>query len=407
VPALNLAVSLVVAVIVSVLVTPVVAIAAVRLGVVDQPNQRKVNRRRDMPLLGGLAVAAGATAGLAALTLRSPDIVAGLDGVWGILVGGSIMLVIGVVDDRFGLGALQKLSAQILAAGVAYAAGFAILAFREPVSGTEFELPIWLSVAVTTVWIVGVTNAINLIDGLDGLAAGLSAIVAATLSFVCFQAGQFTGLVFGLCLVGGLIGFLPYNFPPAKIFLGDTGALFIGYLLSLIAIEGYEGGYRKASVLAFVVPLLALAVPLLDTALSIFRRMRSGRRIFDADRMHMHHRLLHLNEGSQPRAVLFLYLLTACFCIIAVSFTRLKDLAASALLLAAVVVLTVRLLHNVGILSTDDDEQDDDVQDGVVRDGVVRDGVVQNEEAADEGSEASQPEPAGNSTFDSVTSRES
>jgi UDP-GlcNAc:undecaprenyl-phosphate GlcNAc-1-phosphate transferase len=355
VSALNVAISLVVAVMVSVVATPVVAIAALRLGAVDRPNKRKVSRRQDMPLLGGMAVAAGATAGLLTFVLRSPGYITGLDGVWGILIGGSIMLVMGAVDDRYGLSAFQKLSVQLLAAGVAYAAGFSILMFREPISGLEFELPFWLSLTVSVVWIVAVTNAINLIDGLDGLATGLSAIVAATLSFVCFQAGQYTGVIFGVCLVGGLLGFLPYNFPPARIFLGDTGALFIGFALSLIAIEGYEGGFRKASVLAFVVPLLALAVPLLDTLLSILRRVRSGKGIFDADRMHMHHRVLRLNEGSQPRAVLFLYLLTACFCIIAVSFTRLKDLAASTLLLAAVVLLTVRLLRNVGILSTDEE----------------------------------------------------
>jgi len=392
VSALNVAVSLVVAVMVSVLATPVVALAALRLGVVDQPNRRKVSRRSDMPLLGGLAVAAGATAGLVTFTLRSPGFVAGLDGVWGILVGGSIMLLIGAVDDRFGLGALQKLSVQILAASVAYAAGFTILMFREPLSGIEFELPFWLSVSVTLVWIIAVTNAINLIDGLDGLAAGLSAIVAATLAYVCFQAGQHTGVIFGVCLVGGLLGFLPYNFPPARIFMGDTGALFVGFSLSLIAIEGYEGGFRKASVLAFVVPVLALAVPLLDTTLSIFRRMRSGKRIFDADRMHMHHRLLHLNEGSQSRAVLFLYLLTSCFCVIAVSFTRLKDLAASVLLLAAVVVLTVRLLRNVGILATEEEEETF---------------LTSAAEAQDEESESSRREPAETTAFDSLSSRKS
>jgi UDP-GlcNAc:undecaprenyl-phosphate GlcNAc-1-phosphate transferase len=374
----------------SVLATPAVAIAALRLGVIDRPNQRKVSRRKDMPLMGGLAVATGATAGLVTFTLRSPEFVAGLDGVWGILVGGAMMLAIGAVDDRFGLSALQKLSVQIVAAGIAYWAGFAILMFREPLSGVEFELPLWLSLGVTLGWIVAVTNAINLIDGLDGLAAGLSAIVAATLAYVCFQAGQMTGLIFGVCLVGGLVGFLPYNFPPAKIFLGDTGALFVGFSLSLIAIEGYEGGFRKASVLAFVVPLLALAVPLLDTSLSILRRMRSGKRIFDADRMHMHHRLLHLNEGSQSRAVLFLYLLTTCFCIIAVSFTRLKDLAASLLLLAAVVFLTIRLLRNVGILATEEEEEAEKLEAAATGAGGVSSGQESEEDSA----------------FDSVPSRD-
>ena len=155
----------------------------------------------------------------------------------------------------------------------------------------------------------------------------------------------------GIVLAGSLLGFLPFNFPPARIFLGDTGALFIGYALSLVALEGYLGGYRKASLMAFLVPMLALAVPLLDTLLSIVRRARAGQKIFSADRQHMHHRLLE-SEGSDRAAVLALYFLTACFCVIAVSFTKLEGYAAF-VFLAAVVVLTVRLMRNLGVHSMD------------------------------------------------------
>jgi UDP-GlcNAc:undecaprenyl-phosphate GlcNAc-1-phosphate transferase len=149
-------------------------------------------------------------------------------------------------------------------------------------------------------------------------------------------------VVVGTTFVGALLGFLPHNFLPARIFLGDTGALFIGYVLSLLAIEGY----RQGSVLTFVVPILALAVPIMDVALSVLRRLRRHTAVMQADRAHMHHKLLE-SEGSQRAAVLALYFLTACFCVIALSFTRLQGYASLAFL-AAVLALTFRLLRNLG-----------------------------------------------------------
>ena len=146
-------------------------------------------------------------------------------------------------------------------------------------------------------------------------------------------------------MVGALIGFLPFNFPPARIFLGDTGSLFIGFVLSLLALEGY----RRVSLLTFVVPLLALAVPILDTSLSIIRRVRLRTNPFRADRKHMHHRLLE-TRGSPRAAVLQFYFLTFCFCLIAAAFTNISGYPA-ALFLVAVVVLTLRLLRNLGALS--------------------------------------------------------
>jgi UDP-GlcNAc:undecaprenyl-phosphate GlcNAc-1-phosphate transferase len=201
--------------------------------------------------------------------------------------------------------------------------------------------------SVSLLWIVGVTNAMNLIDGLDGLSSGLGAIIAATLAIICWQAGQWTGVVIGLALFGALIGYLPYNFPPARIFLGDTGSLLIGFGLSLLALEGY----RKAAFLAFIVPMLALAIPLLDTLLSIVRRLRSKRNVFAADQLHMHHRLLR-REGSHKNAVLMLYFLTGCFCMIAISFSQIDGWLAF-VYLVAVVAVTIRLLRNLDAFSLD------------------------------------------------------
>jgi len=329
----------------SALVTPLVARMARASGITDSPNERKVHVRADMPLLGGLAVAAGVSVGIA-VGLVMVGAAVSTDRIPGGIAGAFALLALGVYDDRVGLGALPKLSVQIAAAAVAFHYGFRIDHIREPFSAHFFELPIWLSFAATTLWIVAVTNATNLIDGLDGLATGLGAIIAATLTLICWQVGEMAGVLGGVALVGALLGFLPYNFYPARIFLGDTGSLFIGFTLALLSLEGYH----KTELLTFVVPPMALAVPLLDTGVSVLRRLRAGRPIFGADRLHMHHRLLH-SEGSHRKAVLALYFLTACFCVLAVSLTQLQGYWAVFLLLA-VGLLTVRLLKNLGVLSS-------------------------------------------------------
>lgn len=340
---------LVVAAVIAALATPIVGRTARAFGIVDRPEERRVNRRPGIPLLGGIAVALGFCVGLAAALILTSAQVVYRGHLEGLLLGSAILLVLGALDDRFPLAPWPKLGVQILAAGIAIFYGFRIDHFTDPISRSVWWLStpaIWI---VTTLWIVAITNALNLIDGLDGLAAGVGAIIAATLTWISWQAGQPVGVVVGAAFVGALLGFLPFNFAPARIFLGDTGALLIGYVLALLALEGY----RKISVLTFLVPLLALAVPLMDTALSILRRIRRRSSILSADRLHMHHQLLE-TEGSQRAAVLSLYFLTACFCVIALSFTNLDGMAA-VLFLALVVVLTVRLLRNLGFLRYDSD----------------------------------------------------
>lgn len=330
--------------------TPMASRLARFFDVVDRPNERKVNRRQGIPLLGGLAVALGTWVGIAvAILVERPGPVVP-DRLEGFLLGATMLLLVGAMDDRFGLGAWLKFGVQVVAAGAAIHYGFVIPHLTEPISRTVLEMPPWVAWAITGMWIVGVTNAVNLIDGLDGLATGLGAIISATLVIICWQADQATGVVVGAALMGSLLGFLPFNFPPGRIFLGDTGAYFIGYSLALLALEGS----RQPAILTFVVPLLALAVPLLDTALSVFRRLRERRPVFSADRAHMHHRLLEF-EGSDRDAVLSLYFLTSCFCVIAVSFTRLQGLAAI-VFLGAVGLLTLRLLRNLRVLGSDGDD---------------------------------------------------
>ena len=324
--------------------TPFVGRLARALGAVDEPTERSVSLRPGIPLLGGLAVAAGRAVGLAVAAARVEGFVA-TRRLGGVLLGALLVLGLGVWDDRRGLGATAKFGVQTLAAVLVVGAGMRIAYVTDPLTGTPLTLAPWLGWLVSVLWIVGVTNAINLIDGLDGLATGVGAIICATLTLIAWQGGHVFGVCLGLGLLGGLIGFLPWNFPPARIFLGDTGSLFIGFGLAVQALEGY----RQAVLLPFIVPVLALGVPILDTLLSIFRRLRLHAPIFSADRLHMHHRLLE-SRGSTRAAVLQFYFLTACFGLIALSFTQLRG-SVAVVCLAAVVLLTLRMLSNLGALS--------------------------------------------------------
>jgi UDP-GlcNAc:undecaprenyl-phosphate GlcNAc-1-phosphate transferase len=333
---------------VSAMTTPIASRLARQLDIIDRPNDRKVNLRADIPLLGGLAVGMGFFVACALVVLQSAKATLYHGHIEGVLVGGAILMAVGAFDDRFALSWKPKLGAQLLAAWVAIYYGFRIEHFTEPFELNRWEFHPAVMFVVTTIWIVAITNAMNLLDGLDGLATGVGAIVGATLTYICWEAGQTFGFMVGLALVGALLGFLPFNFSPARIFLGDTGAVLTGYSLSILALEGYA----KATLLTFVVPILALAVPIIDTGLSIVRRALRGRPIFDPDKAHIHHRML-ASAGTHRDAVLSIYFLTGCFCVIAVSFTRL-DGPAAVLFLGLVVILTVRLLRNLGFLSTED-----------------------------------------------------
>lgn len=337
----------IVALAVAALSTPLAMRLAHATKAVDRPNERKVNRRADIPLLGGLAVALGLFVGLA-VAVQVMDLPRSKGHLEAYLVAGTLILALGALDDRYSLNALPKLAVQIAAAAVAIAFGFQIDHLTDPVSHAVWTFPTWLVWLVTTLWIVGVTNAMNLIDGLDGLCTGVALIITVTLAYIAWQNGLHEGQAVAFALAGALVGFLLWNFPPAKIFLGDTGALFIGYCLSLLALEGYQ----KVTVLTFIVPVLVLAVPIIDTLLSILRRLLRRANPLSADRLHLHHRLLE-SEGSDRKAVLSIYFLTSCFCVIAVSFTRLEGWAAL-VFLAAVAILTLRLLRNLGFFDTGD-----------------------------------------------------
>ncbi|UCE87845.1 MAG: undecaprenyl/decaprenyl-phosphate alpha-N-acetylglucosaminyl 1-phosphate transferase [Deltaproteobacteria bacterium] len=326
--------------------TPLVARLALSLGVVDRPDARKINRRPDIPLLGGLAVAAGFVLGIVAALATVPvDFALGRELV-GLVAGGSILIAVGIVDDRRGLSAGPKLGAQVAAAAVAIAFGYEIEYVRIPVTLETFWFPPAISWPLTALFIVGVTNSLNLLDGMDGISTGVGLIIAATLTSLCLFGGGNGGVLMGAAFSGALLGFLPFNYPPARIFLGDTGALFIGFTLSLLALESY----RQAVFVPFIVPLLALSVPMIDTSLSILRRVRGRRRIFAADRHHMHHRMLEI-FGSQRAAAHQMYGITFIFCLISFFITRLRGYW-FLLYLSLIVLLTLKMVHNFGLFGT-------------------------------------------------------
>jgi UDP-GlcNAc:undecaprenyl-phosphate GlcNAc-1-phosphate transferase len=331
-------------------VTPVVGRLAVAWGVVDQPGKRKINRRPNIPLLGGIAIALGFGLGIATSLALGPSVPVPGRRLMGLFAGGSMLIAVGIADDRWGLSAAPKLGAQVAAAAVAIAFGFHIEYVRIPVTLTTFWFSPEVSWLVTALFIVGVTNSLNLLDGMDGISTGVALIIAATLTSLCALGDGGVGVLVGAAFTGALLGFFPFNYPPGRIFLGDTGALFIGFTLSLLALESY----RQAVFVPFIVPLLALSVPIIDTSLSVLRRVRGRRRIFAADRQHMHHRMLEI-FGSQRAAAHQMYGITVIFCLIAIFITRLRGYW-FLLYLLLIIFLTLKLIHNFGLFDTERSE---------------------------------------------------
>lgn len=275
---------------------------AYRVGHVDQPDARKVHTT-PIPRLGGIAIFAGFMLGLGLLELLVPGELFALEGpLRGVLAGGILMFAVGVLDDLKPLNAKLKFGLQILAAVVAFYLGVRIEFISNPWGGMFF-LQGLLPLMITVFWLVGITNTINLIDGLDGLAGGVSLIAAGTIGVIAMQTNQLVPGLLALVLAGSTIGFLRYNFNPAKIFMGDGGALFLGFTLAAIAITGV---LKLIVAMAFALPLLILGVPILDTAFAIVRRLYHRKPIFSPDRGHLHHRLLDAGL-DQRRAVVVIY----------------------------------------------------------------------------------------------------
>jgi UDP-GlcNAc:undecaprenyl-phosphate GlcNAc-1-phosphate transferase len=327
----------------SLLLTPVARRLALGLGAVGTTGGRNVHARV-IPRLGGVALTAGWSISVLIFLLLGEFPTAEPPGLQllAVVLGGLILCVTGAVDDIRGLRAVHKLTAQVLVAVLAYACGFRIDAIALPLMGPlsmgVFALP------VTVIWIVGITNAVNLIDGLDGLAAGVCFFAALTSFVVAYLSGNGFVALLMAALMGVLAGFLFFNFNPARIFMGDSGSYFLGYVLASLSLTGAL--QQKASTaVSLLVPMIALGLPIFDTLLAMLRRFLERRSMFSADRGHIHHRLLDLGL-THRRAVIVLYGVCVVFTAsaIAVSLGRTWQTGVALLSVSIVLVGLVRFV---------------------------------------------------------------
>ena len=304
-----------IALFVALIATPAVIVLAAKTGAMDAPDARKVHKG-PMPRIGGLAIYCGFMAAILAM-LNFADLTQEIaNGVIGLLLGGTLIVIIGLIDDYKNLPAKVKLLGQILAACVVVYFDVRIDVITDPFG--DYLYLEYLAVPATVFWIVGLTNTVNLIDGLDGLAAGVSTIASITIMLVALQEDVMIVALFTAALAGAALGFLRYNFNPAKIFMGDTGSMFLGFILAGISVIG---AVKCTATIALIVPILALGLPIMDTTFAIIRRYRGGVPIFKPDKGHLHHRLLDLGF-SQRQAVLLMYVISALLGLSAVALNE-------------------------------------------------------------------------------------
>ena len=342
---LYLVIAIICAFFISVTLTPIVRVFAFRFKVIDVPKDNRRMHKKEMPLMGGLAIFAAFI--LCTLIFCEID-----KKILGIALGSTLIVITGIIDDKYDMKAVFKFLMQIAAAVIAYLSGIVIQQIN--IFGTiiDFEV-LGIAGPVTVVWIVALTNAINLIDGLDGLSCGVSTISSFTLLIsLIYSDTPFSVIVLTGILAGSCLGFLPFNFNPAKIFMGDTGALFLGYAMSVLSILGC---FKLNALVSFWVPFLIFALPLLDTAFAFIRRILTGRNPFSADRGHVHHRLI--DKGfDQKHSVLLLYAVSGISGVSAILISFDKFVGGVAMLFVAVAVLILNLVFGSdsnGMLNTE------------------------------------------------------
>jgi len=333
--------SLLVALGVAFALTPVVKSFAKKVGAMDVPRDGRRMHTVPIPRLGGLAIFLG--------FMVSVIIFADINRqMQGILMGAAIIVVLGVIDDIIPLPAWLKFIVQILAALVAvYYGGVRIERLSNPnvfSSQPYWELGGW-SVPITVLWIVLITNSVNLIDGLDGLAVGVSTICSLTMLAIAVMVSEPNVAIVVAALAGGCIGFMPYNLNPAKIFMGDTGATFLGFILATLSIQGL---FKFYAIISFAVPFLILGLPIFDTVFAFVRRLVKGQNPMHADRSHVHHRLIDMGL-SQKQAVAILYVISAILGVCAVVLTTSGELKAMLLLIALAVTCAIAAVGFFGV----------------------------------------------------------
>lgn len=320
-----------IAFVIALLTTPFARRLAIKFHAVDFPRARGMNKE-PVPRMGGLAIVLGF---VCAVVVVSP-FVDGLDYTQfaGFLLGALIIVVVGMLDDVYELGPKIKLFMQVMTGVVVVA------------TGTELDFIMWpfwqyikpFSGIITIIWIVGLINAVNLIDGLDGLAAGVTSIASICLMVLCIVSGSEVAVVLTATLAGSCLGFLPRNFSPAEVYMGDTGSTFLGYVLAVCSCIGV---FKSYAILSIVLSVLAMALPICDTAFAMIRRALSGKPIMMADRGHLHHRLVDAGYTNK-QAVIILYGLSAVSALIAV-LIAVQDLRATIIVFFFFIILLLML----------------------------------------------------------------
>ncbi len=315
---------------------PVVIRLAHRLGAIDQPDHRKVHQTA-MPRMGGMAIFLAFIIVMLLLVKVSGPFI-------GIVIGAAIVFLVGLLDDMYQLSAWVKLIGQIIAASIAIYFGVIIHFVNNPFDGL-LALG-YLSIPITFLWIVGITNAINLIDGLDGLAAGVSTIAAVTMGIVALMQGQSLVAMAAFVLAAAILGFLPYNFHPARTFMGDSGSNFLGFTLACLAVTGVA---KSTAIISLLLPIVILGIPIFDTFFAIFRRIYKKAPIFMPDKDHLHHRLLALGFPHR-KTVLIIYAISSFFGLTAIFLSWINNPKAT-LVLALLLLLMVIGANRIGMLT--------------------------------------------------------
>lgn len=346
--------SLIMAFVLVFLGTPLVKKLAYKIKAMDEPTDRKVHSE-PMPRLGGLAIFLGFWVTVYLTTEMTREL-------YGLLAGGLLITIVGIIDDIRGVTAKQKLAVQIMAAGIVMFAGVHIEFITHPLKDVIF-LGYWCY-PLTLLWIIGITNAVNLIDGLDGLAAGVSAIAAVTLGIIAYLETSAQAAIVAFILAASILGFLRYNFHPAQIFMGDTGSLFLGFNLSVLAIISLT---KSATVISLFLPVVILGIPIVDTLFAIVRRYFGGKPIFSADKGHLHHRLLRLGLSHQ-HTVLAMYTVSIFLSISAI-IMALVTTAQGMLIMVALILSFYLGANKLGLLGygrQEKSEEQSEIQPGQV-----------------------------------------
>ena len=325
---LSVGAALLCAFVVSFLMCPMVKSFAYKIGAIDVPKDNRRMHKKPVPRLGGLAIFLGFMVSMLLFVKVDHQM-------QGILLGASIIVVLGVVDDMSPLRAYFKFCVQIFAALVAVFHGVVVQTLSNPnvfADSPYWDLG-WLAIPITVLWIVGITNAVNLIDGLDGLACGVSTISAISMLVIALLVSESDVALVMASLVGACLGFLPFNRNPAKMFMGDTGSTFLGYILATISIQGL---FKYYAIVSFAVPFLILGLPMFDTLFAIIRRLAHGQNPMAPDRGHIHHRLIDMGL-NQKQAVAALYVISSILGLSAVVLTSSGAIKAMLFLMALAV----------------------------------------------------------------------